>query len=179
MEFRTVFDLGREPAFDISAAWLATGFVVAGSVWALVLRARDRKQIPPRIRPRWTTPKVLILFGSVIALLGVGLMGWDHWRLIRDMRNGEARTVEGPVQSYGTERIRTANTKKQEYRTYERFYVGDSIWFGYYLDAAMAGFYNQHEPRIAFRDGMMVRATYLYADGTDDPPRIVKLEIAE
>ncbi|MBK9515437.1 MAG: hypothetical protein IPO05_17920 [Flavobacteriales bacterium] len=115
--------------------------------------------------------KVLIIFGSIMAIVGVGLMSWDHWRLMKAIKNGETRVVEGPIQSYGTERVRTANTKKQEYRTYERFYVGDSIWFGYYWDASMAGFYNQLDPRVPFKDGMMVRATYLYADGTDDPPR--------
>ncbi|MBK9515577.1 MAG: hypothetical protein IPO05_18670 [Flavobacteriales bacterium] len=130
-------------------------------------------------RHGWSTAKVLIIFGTIMAIVGVGLMSVDHWRLMKAIKNGEARVVEGPIQSYGTERVRTANSKKQEYRTYERFYVGDSIWFGYYWDASMAGFYNQFEPRVAFKDGLMVRATYLYADGTDDPPRIVKLEVAE
>jgi hypothetical protein len=131
----------------------------------------------PPPRSGWSTATVLIIFGCLMAIVGVGLMSWDHWRLMKDITNGEARVVEGPVQSYGTERVRMANTKKQEYRTYERFYVGDSIWFSYYWDAEMAGFYNQNTPRVEFKDGMRVRATYLYADGTDDPPRIVKLEL--
>ena len=84
--------------------------------------------------------KVLIIFGPIMTIIGVGLTCWDHWRLMKAIKNGETRVVEGPIQSYGTERVRTANTKKQEYRTYERFYVGDSIWFGYYRDASMAGF---------------------------------------
>ena len=42
----------------------------------------------------------------------------------------------------------------------------------------MAGFHNS-SGAIELKDGMRVRATYLYADGTDDPPRIVKLEVAE
>jgi len=41
------------------------------------------------------------------------------------------------------------------------------------------GFQNAQDPLIEFRDWMMIRATHLYADGTDDPPRIVKPEIAQ
>lgn len=179
MAFSKVYDIADEPPFAIEMVWLSGGFVLLGIIWRLVQRAKDRKRIDPPMRTGITTPKILITFGIIIATLGIGLMSWDHWRLMKAIKNGEAQVVEGPIQSWGTERVRTANTKKIEYRTYERFYVGDSIWFGYYWDAAMAGFYNQHSPRVAFKDGMMARATYLYADGTDDPPRIVKLELAE
>lgn len=179
MRYTTVFDLALQPPFSRAWALLSAGFIAAGMVLGWVRRAKDRKLAEPPERPWWSTARVFMIFGSIMAIVGVGLMSWDHWRLMKAITNGEARVVEGPVQSYGTERVRTANTKKQEYRTYERFYVGDSIWFGYYWDAAMAGFYNQLDPRVAFKDGMRVRATYLYADGSDDPPRIVKLEIAD
>lgn len=179
MTYRIVYDLAQQPPFEKEVAYIAAAFIVTGTVWALIWRAKDRRQVPPRERPKWTTPKVLVLFGSAIAVIGVGLMSWDHWRLMRAIRNGEARVVEGPVQSWGTERVRTANTKKYEYNTYERFYVGDSIWFGFYREVGMAGFHNGASTLVDLHDGLPVRATYLYADGTDDPPRIVKLEIAD
>jgi len=179
MNYRTAFDLAEQPPFSTAWALLSAGVIATGIILWLVRRAKDRAMAEPPLRNGWSMAKVLVIFGSIMAIVGVGLMSWDHWRLMKAIKNGETRVVEGPIQSYGTERVRTANTKKQEYRTYERFYVGDSIWFGYYWDASMAGFYNQLDPRVPFKDGMMVRATYLYADGTDDPPRIVKLEVAE
>jgi hypothetical protein len=179
MSYHTVYDLTTEPSIQMEMVWLSGGFILLGVIWRLIQRAKDRVRIDPPSRKGLTTPTVLVIFGLLIALIGVGLMGWDHWRLVNAIRNGEARLVEGPIRSYSTERVRTANTRKQEYRTYERFYIADSIWFGYYWDAAMAGFYNQVEPRVAFKDDMRVRAAYLYADGSDDPPRIVKLELAD
>jgi hypothetical protein len=177
--YHTAFDLAEQPPFSMAWALLSAAFIGVGILLWWWRRAKDRElQVPPQ-RHGWSTAKVLIVFGSLMAIVGVGLMSLDHWRLMHAIENGEARVVEGPIQSYGTERVRTANDKKQEYRTYERFYIGDSVWFGYYWDASMAGFYNQFEPRVPFKDGMMVRASYLYADGTDDPPRIVKLEVAE
>lgn len=179
MTYHTVYDLAQEPPFSTVWACLSGAFILVGIILWWIRREKDRKLVDPPKRSGWSTARVFIIFGSIMAVVGVGLMGWDHWRLMKALERGEGRVVEGPVLSYGTERVRTANTKKQEYRTYERFYVGDSIWFGYYWDASMAGFYNQLSPRVAFHDGMPVRATYLYADGDDDPPRIVKLEIAE
>jgi hypothetical protein len=177
--YRTVYDIAQEPWFAVEVVWLSGGFVLAGLLWLLIQRAQDRKRIDPPTRSGITTPKVLILFGSMIAVIGIGLMGWDHWRLMKAIEKGEAQTVEGLIQSWGTERVRTARTDKREYHTYERFYVGDSIWFGYYQDVGQAGFHNGKDPQIQLKDGMQARATYLYADGTDDPPRIVKMEIAE
>ena len=177
MAYRVLYDIAQEPPFEIELVWLSGGFVLLGIIWRLVQRARDRKRIDPPKRTWFTTPKMLIGFGMVIAVIGIGLMGWDNWRLRKAIRNGEAQVVEGPIQSWGTERVRTARTDKREYHLYERFFVGDSIWFGYYQDVGQAGFHNGKNPTITFKDGMLVRATYLYADGNDDPPRIVKLEI--
>ena len=176
MAYRVIYDIAQEPPFEMEMVWLSGGFVLLGIIWRLVQRARDRKRIDPPRRTGFTTPKVLIGFGMVIALIGIGLMGWDNWRLRKAISNGEAQVVEGPIQSWGTERVRTARTDKREYHLYERFYVGDSIWFGYYQDVGQAGFHNGKNPTIPLKDGMLVRATYLYADGNDDPPRIVKLE---
>jgi len=177
-DYRTVYDIAAEPPFDVQAAWIAGGIIGLGIVWRLVQRAKDRKLLDPPKRTGITAPRILITFGLLVALLGIGLMGWDRWRLLRDIGNGEARRVEGPIQSWGTERVRTARRDKHEYNTYERFYVGDSIWFGFYRELGMAGFHNGKDPLIELKDGLLVRATYLYADGTDEPPRIVKLEIA-
>ncbi len=179
MPYRTVFDLAEQPPFEPIVAWIAAAFIVTGTAWALIRRAKDRQLAPPRQRPKWTTPKVFIVFGFAIAVIGVGLMSWDHWRLMHAMANGEGLVVEGPIQSWGTERVRTARRDRYEYHTYERFYVGDSIWFGFYREVGMAGFHNGARELIDLHDGMLVRATYLYADGMDDPPRIMKLEIAE
>lgn len=177
MAYQVIYDIRQEPPFDTGAAWLALGFITTGIIWSLIRRSRDRKKAVPPVRTGWSTPKVFIIFGSAIAVIGIGLMGWDHWRLVKAIDNGEAGIVEGPIQSWGIERVRTANTKKIEYNIYERFYVGDSIWFGYYQNVGQAGFHNT--ARVELRDGMWVRATYLYADGADDPPRIVKLERRE
>lgn len=189
MSYRTVYDITTEPLFDVEAAWLAGGFIALGVVWRLVQQARDsasakatadaRQRLDPPSRKGLSTPKVLVTFGVLIALIGIGLMGWDRWRLVRALENGEAQVVEGAIQSYGTERVRTANTKKIEYNLYERFYIGDSIWFGYYRNVGQAGFHNGKSTLVPLKNGLMVRATYLHADGTDDPPRIVVLEIAE
>lgn len=179
MHYRVVYDITQEPAFSWPWAALSVGVIGIGLVWLLTQRAKDRRQVPPRQRPGLTTPKVLLLFGSLMLLIGVGLMGWDHWRLVKALKNGEARVVEGPVQSWGTERQRTADLKRHDYYTCERFYVGDSIWFSYRWEVGQAGFHNAASPRIAFHDGMPVRAAYLYADGADEPPRIVRLEIAD
>ena len=176
MAYRVIYDIAQEPPFDIEMVWLSGGFVLLGIIWRLVQRARDRKRIDPPKRTGFTTPKVLIGFGMVIAVIGIGLMGWDNWRLKEAITNGAAQVVEGPIQSWGTERVRTARTDKREYHVYERFYVGDSIWFGYYQDVGQAGFHNGKTPTIPLKDGMLVRATYLHADGDDEPPRIVKLE---
>ncbi|MBL0045195.1 MAG: hypothetical protein IPP33_12630 [Flavobacteriales bacterium] len=179
ISYGTAYDIATEPPFDVVVAWLSGGIVLLGIIWHRIQRAKDRKLIEPPKRSGITAPKLLIGFGLVIALLGIGLMGWDHWRLVEAIKSGEARMVEGPIQSWGTERVRTANTKKVEYRTYERFYVGDSIWFGYYWDVGQAGFHNAGIPPIQLKDGLFARATYLFADGTDAPPRIVKLELDE
>ncbi|HRD51438.1 MAG TPA: hypothetical protein PKY96_02200 [Flavobacteriales bacterium] len=179
MTYRTIYDLAEEPPFDMEAAWIASAFILLGFVWGMMQQAKDRKLADPPKRTGVTTPRILITFGMLVALIGIGLMGWDQWRLLRHIANGEALVVEGPIQSWGTERVRTARRDKYEYDTYERFYVGDSIWFGFYRELGMAGFHNSGETRVDLRDGMLARATYLYADGTDDPPRIEKLEIAE
>ncbi|MBK9175834.1 MAG: hypothetical protein IPM46_05740 [Flavobacteriales bacterium] len=179
MDFRIVYDIAAEPPFDIVAAWLAGGFIALGIAWRIVQRAKDRKRLDPPKRGGITTPRILIAFGVIIALIGIGLMGWDHWRLMKAISNGEAQVVEGPIQSWGIERVRTARRDEYEYNIYERFYVGDSIWFGYYQNVGQAGFHNGKGALVELRDGMLVRATYLYADGKDNPPRIVKLEIAE
>ncbi len=179
MTYRTVYDISTEPAIPIEMVWLSGGFILFGIIWRLVQRAKDRKLIEPPKRSGLTTPKILIVFGSLIAVIGIGLMGWDQWRLVKAIDKGEAQVVEGPIQSWGTERVRTARTDKREYNTYERFYVGDSIWFGYYQNVGQAGFHNGKSELVPLKDGLLVRATYLYADGTDDPPRIVKLELAE
>jgi len=176
MAYRVLYDIEQEPTFDIEMVWLSGGFILLGIIWRLVQRAKDRKRIAPPKRTGTTTPKILITFGIIIAVIGIGLMGWDHWRLVKAIKNGEAQVVEGPVQSWGTERLRTARTDKHEYNTYERFYAGERIWFGYYQNVGQAGFHNSKYPLIQFKDGMLVRATYLYADGDDEPPRIVKLE---
>jgi hypothetical protein len=179
MTYRIVYDIAHDPPFDIHAGLLALGFVSVGIVWRSIQRAKDRKLLDPPSRKGMTTPKVLIVFGGIIAVLGIGLMGWDHWRLQKAVLDSDVGVVEGPIQSWGTERIRTARRDKYEYNLYERFYVGDSIWFDYYRDVGQAGFHNAQEPLVEFKDGMMVRATYLYADGMDDPPRIVKLEVSD
>lgn len=179
MAYRTVYDIAQQPPFEPVVAWIAAGFIGLGAVWALVRRSKDRRQVPPRQRPKWTTPKVLMVFGCAIAVIGVGLMSWDHWRLMRDLANGDGRVVDGVIGSWGTERVRTARRDRYEYNTYERFFVGDNIWFGFYREVGMAGFHNGAKELVDLHDGMHVRATYLYADGKDDPPRIMKLEIAE
>lgn len=179
MAYRVVYDITTEPPFDPGWAWLSGGVFLIGLVWLLLQRRRDRRRIPPMQRPGITTPKILLALGLIMAALGIGLMGWDHARLVQALRNGEGRMVEGPVQSWGTERQRTARTDRREYHTYERFYIGDSIWFGYWWEVGQAGFHNAGTPRVAFHDGLPARATYLYADGADQPPRIVRLELAE
>lgn len=68
---------------------------------------------------------------------------------------------------------------KFEYHVHERFCICVRIRFGYLQVVEQAGFCNGDVPLIMLKDGMLARATYLYADGADLPPRIVKLEIAE
>lgn len=181
MAYRIVYDITTEPPFSVEWACLSGAVVLLGIGWTIVQRRRDRKRTDPPAgrRTGWSTPKVLIVFGTLMAVIGVGLMGWDHWRLIKALERGEGRTVEGPVQSWSTERQRTARTDRREYHTYESFYIGDSIWFGYRWEVGQAGFHNAQDPRIAFSNGLLARATYLYADGADQPPRIVRLELAE
>ena len=179
MSYRTFYDITTEPLFAIEAVWLSGGFIMLGLIWRQVQRAKDRKRVAPPSRKGLTTPKLLITVGIIIAALGLGVMGWDKWRLVKAIGNGEARVVEGPVQSWGVERVRSGRSDMGKYHTYERFYVGDSIWFGYFRDVGMAGFHNSADPLIELRNGIPVRATYLYADGMDEPPRIVKLEVVE
>jgi heme/copper-type cytochrome/quinol oxidase subunit 2 len=178
MSYRTIYDLHEQPPFSTTWALISAGIIVLGIVVGRVQRARDRRLGNPP-RKGITTARILIVFGSLCALIGVGMLSFDHWRLLKALDAGEAAVVEGPIQSWGTERVRTGNIKKHEYHTYERFYVGDSIWFGYYWEVGQAGFHNGPKPRVEFSDGMQVRATYLWADGQDAPPRIVKLEVAE
>ena len=116
-------------------------------------------------------------FASLIALIGIGVMSWDHHRLVSMLEAGEAKVVEGPVQSWSTERQHTARTDRHEYRTYESFYIGDSVWFGYHWQVGQAGFHNGGK-HIELRNGLQARATYVRADGDEYPPRILKLELA-
>lgn len=169
MAYEVVYDITRERAFDIEVAWLAGGLFVLGLVWMLV---RKRQHKSP------TTGYVIIGFAGVLALVGIGLMSWDHARLIAMLERGEAQTVQGIVQSWSTERQRTARSDRHEYNTYESFYIGDKVWFGYRWEVGQAGFHNAGRQRVALRDGLPVRATYVHADGDDDPPRILKLELA-
>jgi hypothetical protein len=178
MQYRTVYDIALEPAVAIEAVWLSAGFILVGTAWAVIRRFRDQQRETPAPRTGTATSTVLIGFGVLIAVIGVGLMGWDHWRLVQAVRKGEARVVEGPIQSWSTERVRRGSSSKREYNTYEQFYVGDSIWFGYYQDVGQAGFHNGKRELVPLANGMRVRASYLYADGRDKPPRIVKLEVA-
>lgn len=179
MTYHLVYDITTEPAFDWEVAMLSGSLVLIGATWRLIQRGKDRKRIDPPTRPKLSTPNIIIAFGLVVAILSIGLMGWDHWRLVKALDSGEGRVVEGPIQSWGIERVRTARRDKYEYNIYERFYVGDSIWFGYYQNVGQAGFHNAKSALVELRDGMLARATYLFADGMDDPPRTVKLELAE
>jgi hypothetical protein len=169
MAYEVVYDIATQPPFEIEVAWLAGGLFTLGAVWALV---RKRQQRPP------TTGYVIMGFASLLALIGVGLMSWDHHRVLAMLESGEAHVVEGPVQRWSTQEQRTARRDRHEYVTYESFYVGDKVWFGYHQQVGQAGFHNGGDPPIPLHDGLMVRATYAYADGDDDPPRILKLEIA-
>lgn len=54
----------------------------------------------------------------------------------------------------------------------------NTIWFGSRWELGQGGFHNP-AGAIALRNGMIARAHYVYADGKDDPPRIVKLEIMQ
>jgi hypothetical protein len=167
MPYSVLYDIQQEPPFYPGNAWLAGGLFCLGAIWTLVRKRQQRSA---------TTGYVLMGFASLFALIGIGLMSWDHHRLLQAIKRGEAKVVEGPVQSWGTERQRTARKDRHEYTTYERFYVGNEVWFGYRWEVEQAGFHNQTSPKVAFRNGMLVRATYLYADGEDSPPRIVRLE---
>ena len=178
MSYRTLYNITTEPLFDMAAVWLSGGFILLGVVWQLVQRAKDRKRLDSPSRKGITTPKLMITVGIIIAALGIDIMGRDHWPLVKAIENGEGNIVEGPVQSWGTERVRSGRTDLGKYKTYERFYVGDHIWSGSYRDVGMAGFHNGKDP-VQLSNATLVRATYLYADGTDDPPRIVKLEMRE
>jgi hypothetical protein len=95
MAYQVVYDITREPPFAIESAWLAGGFFLLGAVWALVRKRQQRSA---------TTGYVLMGFGSLIALLFIGVMSWDHTRLIDMLERGEAQVVSGPV---GT-RVRTS-----------------------------------------------------------------------
>lgn len=169
MAYEVVYDITTLPPFDIEVAWLAGGLFLLGVIWALV---RKRQQKSP------TTGFVIMGFAALLALIGIGMMSWDHYRMIAMIDAGEAEVVEGPVQRWSTERQRTARTDKREYRTYESFYVGDQVWFGYHWEVGQAGFHNGARKHVELRNGLQVRATYAYGDGQDNPPRIVKLEIA-
>lgn len=169
MKYQVVYDIARQPPFDVEAAWLAGGFIALGALWALV---RKRQKRSP------TTGYVLMGFGGVIALIGVGLMGWDHARLLAMIERGEAVVTEGLVQRWSTERQRTSRRDRHEYETYESFYVGDAVWFGYHWEVGQAGFHNGGAERVVFRNGLPVRVMHVRADGDDQPPRILKLEIA-
>ncbi len=179
MAYRTLYDLHEQPAFSTTWALICLSIILLGIGLRYREKARDERFEDPPKRVGITTPVVLILFGSLAAIVGIVLVGFDHWRLVRAWDAGEAGVVEGPVQSWGTERVRTGDHKKQEYHTYERFYIGDSIWFGYRWEVGQAGFHNALDPQVRLKDGMMLRATYLYADGKEQPPRIVKLEVAD
>lgn len=169
MIYDVVYDIAAQPPFEIEVAWLAGGLFLLGTIWALV---RKRQKRPP------TTGYVIMGFASVLALIGIGLMSWDHQRCLAMLTSGEAKVVEGPVQRWSTERQRTARRDRHEYVTYESFYVGDQVWFGYHWEVGQAGFHNGGDKRIELNNGRMVRATYAYADGEDQPPRILKLELA-
>jgi len=169
MGYEVVYDVATEPPFSIEVAWMAGGLFAAGAVWALV---RKRRQKSP------ATGYIMMVFASLLASLGIGLMTWDHKRVVAMLTSGEAKVVEGPVQRWSTEQQRTARRDRHEYVTYESFYVGDQVWFGYFWQVEQAGFHNGGDETIELRNGLMVRATYAYADGQDEPPRILKLEIA-
>jgi hypothetical protein len=134
MAYEVVYDLATLPPFDIEVAWLAGSLFLLGVSWTLV--RRRQKKSP-------TTGFVLMGFASLLALIGIGMMSWDHHRMLA-----------------------------------MSFYVGDQVWFGYHWDVGQAGFHNGARKHVELRNGLQARATYAYGDGQDNPPRIVKLEIA-
>lgn len=88
MSYRVLYDIATDPPFDTQAGMLALGFIYLGAIWQIAQRAKDHNRLEPPSRKGLTTSKMLIGFSAVIAVLGIGLMGWDHWRLVQAVDNG-------------------------------------------------------------------------------------------
>lgn len=111
-----------------------------------------------------------VKFLGVIALVLFALSAGTWWEQ-RVLVSAEKKFVEGPVESYWTQRQKRAG-KSNEYWTYEGFTVS-GIRFAYALDMSQNYFHNAGS--LPIRDGMRVRIGYII-DG--DRNQILRFELA-
>jgi hypothetical protein len=115
---------------------------------------------------------------AIVVAVSFCMPYWDHSRLLRAYQNRQYQVAEGRVENYW-EREWYSRRKKQTYRQ-EGFTV-DGVKFAY-SRGAEAGFTNHQDPRIALRDGMVLRVSYVADQQLDRDAveyRILKLEKKE
>ncbi len=118
------------------------------------------------------------VFSAVMILLALVLPYWDYAHLRKAYRNKEYRVAEGKVEHYWYRKWYSTRNKRTNEQ--EGFTVG-GVKFAYNL-GGQAGFTNEENPRIPFRDGMILRIYYLpeaQLDSDRIENRILKLEKAE
>jgi hypothetical protein len=152
-DMNTVFDLAVEPYREWPFAVLPLLFFLLG------LRARFFSR-----QRRW--PVWSLFFGSVTALLFIGLPVWDYWRMKTKLAHREGlQTVQGRISGYRKETIRSRQYGKvSKYRTsiWEEFSVGGQKFGFYHNDyPSSASFTNSQDPAVSFTNGMMARITYV------------------
>lgn len=117
-----------------------------------------------------------LAFGLMLAVTGLSV--WDHHRLQSVLRGGEARVVQGLLQSHDVQHRAHWNSRSRSYdrSIAESFYVGD-VPFGFVRDGSAAGWTNSGDEPIEFAPGQQLRVHYV-EDAPDDfaSRRIVRLE---
>ncbi|MBX3679936.1 MAG: hypothetical protein KF710_07135 [Rhodocyclaceae bacterium] len=172
MNWQTVYQIDGSGDGSSFLPFLYVGLGALLLALVLYLRARAAK------RGRGT-PTVVAIFGVLVAGLGYGMNTWDQGRLARMLASGEVLSVEGPVSAHQVWREDITNPKKdigRRYRTWETITVGTTsfIWSPGAVEPA---FTNAQLPPVAFRDGLMVRVTYVEdVAGEAHQRRILRLE---
>lgn len=169
MTYTTVYDIAN----DSVGLWFplfGLGMIVAGSVmkWGFG-------------RSGWSSYPLMAI--GVFTILAAGAVPWwDYRRVTQAVAKGEAKRVEGPIRDW---RILRGRGRRQStggylYSHYERFSVGD-VDFDVYWNALEAGFANrgstEEKRAVQLANGMPARIWYLPIDGSDKPPRIVRIDL--
>jgi hypothetical protein len=169
MQYHTLFDITTAGYKDwlyviVAAVVVVTSVVVT---WVCYRMPKSKADLP-----------FFWIFLSLAMVLLAGIPYWDYRELLDAYRNKKYRVAAGKVENYWHEK--GYNRRKKETVEREGFTVG-GVKFAYTLKDQSA-FTNQEAARVPFRNGMVLRVSYVpYPQfGSDESVnQIIKLEQGE